>query len=279
MKYSSLILLALAVIFTGCEETIKLDINQAPPRVVIEGLLTNKPGYQAVKVSRTTDFYGSGNSPRVTDAVVTVTDDIGNEYDFVHNPNNDDDSVGIYIPAVPFNGDIGRTYTLHVQTGGTTYEATDKLLPVIAMDSLAFRSNPDEKKDPKTPGKFYEVLMYAHEPQDQTNYYLFKFYRNDSLTYYNDSDVYYSDDKFLAENINGISSPIYYALHDKARVDMFSLSRVGYVFYNDLSSLLTNDGGGMFGPIPITPRTNLSNGAIGFFQVSAVNTGEIMLDK
>jgi hypothetical protein len=147
------------------------------------------------------------------------------------------------------------------------------------MDSLRYRINEDEQDDPKTEGKFYELLMYTKEPQDQVNFYLFKFYRNDSLLTYSDTDIYYSDDKYLAEKIDGVESPIFYAPSDKGRVEMYSLSRVGYVFYNDLSTLLNNDGGGMFGPIPSTPRTNLSNGALGFFQVSAMNSIEIIVEE
>jgi hypothetical protein len=61
-------------------------------------------------------------------------------------------------------------------------------------------------------------------------------------------------------------------------VEVYSLSRVGYVYYNDLFSILNGDGGGMFGPIPAPPRTNLSNGAIGFFQVSAINISSTKIE-
>jgi hypothetical protein len=59
---------------------------------------------------------------------------------------------------------------------------------------------------------------------------------------------------------------------------MFSISRLGYVYFNDLSSLLNNDAGGMFGSVPAAPRTNLTNGALGFFQVSAVDISEIRVE-
>lgn len=274
-----IILFALVVLLTSCEETVRLDLDQTPAKVVIDGLITNQPGRQYIKITKSAPFYSSGKTPRVTSATVTVTDDLGGEYIFTHNPNNHPDSAGIYIPAAPFSGEIGRTYTLHAEVEGAMYEASDKMVSVIPMDSLAYRLDEDEKDDPKTSGKFYEVLMFAKEPQDQTNYYLFKFYRNDSLSYYDDTDIYYSDDRFLGENINGIGSPVFYALNDTARVEMYSISRVAYIFYDDLAGLLTNDGGGMFGSIPAGPRTNLSNGALGFFQVSAMNSAELILKE
>lgn len=268
----------LAILFASCEEPTVLDLKQTPSRIVIEGLLTNRPGYQGVTVSRSSAFYGSGQTPRVENATVVVSDDAGGEFTFVHNPRNHPDSAGIYVPETSFAGSIGRTYTLEVEVDGETYEGSDKLVPVIPIDSLKFRINEDEEEDPKEPGKIYELLLFAREPQDEENYYLFKYYRNDSLTVYNPTDIYYTDDTLLGEKIDGVPSPVFYAPNDKARIEAYSLTRKGYVFYNDLFSNLVNDGGGMFGPIPASPRTNLSNGALGFFQVSAVQEKETYIE-
>ena len=76
-----------------------------------------------------------------------------------------------------------------------------------------------------------------------------------------------------------MASPIYFAIGDTARVEMYSLSRGGYIFYDDLQGLLTNDGGGMFGSIPAGPRNNLTNGALGFFQVSSLKSAELILKE
>ena len=39
--------------------------------------------------------------------------------------------------------------------------------------------------------------------------------------------------------------------------------------------ILINNDGGLFGSPPANVRTNLTNGALGFFQVSAMETREI----
>lgn len=275
MKY--IILIFTALVFWSCEKTVFLDLDQTPSKIVIEGLVTNQPEYQFVKVTRTVDFYESGATPRITDATVLVEDDLGNEFLYTHNPNNHPDSAGYYLPVIPFVGETGRTYYLTVDVNGEQYEASDKLYDVTSIDSLEYRVNIDEEDDPKEDGKFYEVLMYAKEPQETDDYYLFKFFRNDSLVLYNPSDIYFSDDKTLGEEINGIPSPVFYALGDSARVEVYSLSRTGYVFYNDLFNLINNDGG-MFSPPPANSRTNLSNGALGFFQVSSVNISGLRIN-
>jgi hypothetical protein len=264
----------LAVIFWSCDEPAILNVNNAESKLIIEAQVTNKDGYQYVKLSRSNSFYSTGNSPRVTNAVVKVKDDQGLEVIFVHHA----DSAGYYFPQTPFTGSIGRTYTLSVDVDGERYEGEDEMFSVTTIDSLSYRINNDEKKDPKDPGKYYEVLLFTKEPQNTVDYYLFKFYRNDSLKVYTDTDIYYSDDKTLAEAIDGITSPIYYAPGDVYKVEAYSLTRKGYVFYNDLQSLITGDGG-LFNQPPSNSRTNLTNGALGFFQVSAVNEKEITIGE
>lgn len=277
MRYLA-ITIFLAIIIVSCDEPVTLDLKQTQPKIVIEAQVTNQPGYQGVKVTRSAGFYESGKTPRITDAIVNVEDDLGQVFPFVHNPNGHADSIGIYIPQNSFVGETGRTYTLHVDVNGEIFTGQDKLLSVIPVDSLKYQINDDQEVDPEVEGRIYEVLLFAREPQDQENFYLFKFYRNDSLIYFNDTDIYFTDDEFLAEKIDGVPSPIFYGKNDLAKVEVLSLSRIGYLYYSDLWTVLNNDGGGMFGPIPSSPRTNLTNGALGFFQVSAISRSEVKVE-
>ncbi|HOY49689.1 MAG TPA: DUF4249 domain-containing protein [Chryseolinea sp.] len=277
MKNILLIIVSIALL-TACEKTIDLDLEQSESKIVIEGLVTNHTGYQYVRVTRTAGFYDDGATPRVTNANVSVKDDTGNEFLFIHNPGNEEDSAGYYLPDVSFNGEIGRTYTLTVEVDGEIYTAQDKLFATSGIDSLGYQINPDEEEDPKEDTKFYEALLYMTEPQDEENYYLFKFFRNDSLKVYNDNDIYFADDKILGETIEGLGSPVYYALNDTARIEMYSISRAGYIYYLDLQSLMNNDGG-LFSQPPSNSRNNLSNGALGFFQASAVDVKTILIEE
>jgi hypothetical protein len=277
MKNIFLILIA-TILFYSCEEPVHLDVSQGETRVVIEGQVTNVAGYQYVKVSQSGGFYDTGKPTRITDADVVIKDDSGNEYPFVHNPGKLADSVGYYLPVTPFTGEVGRTYFLQVIVNEQVYEAKDKLYAVTNIDSLAYRIDDDEKEDPKDYQKFYEVLIYAKEPQDTKDYYMFKFFRNDSLKVYNDTEIYFSDDETIGENIDGISTPIYFAPGDMARCEIYSLSREAFVFYSDLQSLLNSDGG-LFSQPPSNSRNNLTNGALGFFQASSVHAKEIEIKE
>ncbi len=81
----------------------------------------------------------------------------------------------------------------------------------------------------------------------------------------------------MAGEINGLEAPFEYFLGDTARVSIYSLTRQSYLFYFDLVNVLQNDGG-MFSPPAANPRTNLSNGALGLFQVSAIVSGETIIE-
>lgn len=275
MKNILIIILTLFVL-TSCEKTVELDLQDSTPKIVIEGLVTDRAGHQYVKVSRSAGFYSTGKTPRVSDATVVIVDDQENTFSFIHNPNGHADSVGYYLPETPFMGEIGRTYTLTVVVDGQTYEGTDTMFRLTPIDKLDYRINEEEQEDPEDDGRFYELLLFVKEPQDTKDYYLFKSFRNGVLEYESDTDVYYADDELIGENIDGISLPLFYAVDDVAKIEVQSLSRQAFIFYRDLSKLLNNDGG-MFGTPPANPRTNLSNDAVGFFQVSAIQSAELVI--
>jgi len=263
-------------VLTGCDEAIQLDLKQTPPRVVIEGQVTDIKGLQYVRVSHSQDFYLSGGTQRISNATVTITDNTGESIQLVHNPNGNEDSVGYYLPSKGYVGVIDRIYTLNVELDGTTYTASDTLHPVTTIDSLGYQTNRFRVRDDPSDGKIWELLMYAKEPQGTDDNYLFKFYRNDSLIYTDDTDVYVFNDYGIGERIDGVSSPVYYAPGDTARVEMYSISHDGYLFYSDLSTIMNSDGG-MFSPPPANPRSNISGGALGFFQVSSMTSAETTL--
>lgn len=274
----TLALLILISLFS-CEETIQLGINQSSSTLVIEGLITNMPGKQYIKISRTAGFYGGGATEKITTAIVKVTDDNGKEILFHHNPLTDSKKKGYYFDTENFVGEIGREYSLLVIADGKTYEAQDKLMPITNIDSLSSRINEHEQSNPKITGQFYEVLAYMKEPQETKDYYLFRYYRNNNFHSYNlSSDIYFSDDVGVGENIDGLASPVYFKEGDTARLELHSLSRTAYLFYNDLSNLLNNDGGMISSP-PANPRSNLTNGALGFFRASAVSSATLTVSK
>lgn len=278
-------LLALsALLVTACDEEYIMDDLQTETSVTIEGLVTNQPGRQFVKVSRSNDFYASGQTPRITDATVQVSDNAGNTYTYVHNPRGHADSVGYYKPAVPFIGQVGRTYNLTVQADGETYTSSDEMFHINPIDELEFAVDEDQVDEPTDedfPNRIYEVLMSVEEPQETRDYYLFRTYRNGeriwSESSEDDPEIYVTDDVLVGGEIKDIAIPGYFENGEVAGAEIYSLSRPVFIYYRDLSKILANDGG-MFDPPPANPRSNISNNALGLFQASAISYREVRIE-
>ena len=264
-----------AVIFMACEETIIIETGDLDERVVIEGLVTDQENHY-VKLTRTRSFYSTGPAEAIENAIVSVSDDIGNTYQFVHNPSRNLTENGFYYPVNSFKGQVGAIYALDVQVDGEQYSAQEELLPVTTIDSLTVIINLEELEDPDEEGRFFNVLFYASEPQDRKDQYLFKFYRDGEIVRDFPTDIYFTDDALLGERIDDLEIAGFYAEGDLVTVEMYSLTQEAYVFYSDLFNLLNNDGG-LFSPPPANPRTNLSNGAIGYFQVSSLDSEDKLI--
>jgi len=84
MKYVILFIL-MTVLIAGCVEDFDLKLNNSEPRLVVEGLITNKPGPYYVRLikSKTNNITSSEGSrdenvDPVTDAQVVIQDDLNN---------------------------------------------------------------------------------------------------------------------------------------------------------------------------------------------------------
>ena len=265
----------LSVILLGCEEPYTIEQQQVDTSVVIEGLVTDEIKQHLIKISTTADFYAVGTTPTVSNAEVQVEDNEGNLFQY----NEDPDRPGHYL-SERFSGVEGRNYRLTVTIQDQQYVAEETLYRVTSIDSLSYFLDEDEREylqdNDDNSERYYQVQFYTKEPPETEDYYLFKFYRDDALINGNGEDVYYSDDEFLQENIEGVSFNEWYRLGEVARMEMYSITREAYLFYSDVDLTLNNDGG-LFSPLPTNPRTNLSNGAMGYFQVSAMVTDTITI--
>ncbi len=258
-------------VFFSCEQTIKLDLDQTTAQLVIEGLVTDHPPYNYVKLSKTAQFYDTGATPKISGAIVLIKDMNGATHSFTET------EPGVYKPSENFAGTPGHTYELTVTVGGKTYTASQKMLKVPPMDSLTHQQVTDIGEEYEKEGRTYEMYLFMREPANEENYYLFKFYRNDEILDFDGQDVYAFDDTALSENIDGISTPEYYALGDTGKVELFSIDRKAFRYFTDLSNTLNNDGG-LFSGIPANAISNLEGGAIGYFQVSAVDIKELIIE-
>lgn len=269
-KYSFLYICSLIFLSLACEKTISLDPGQTPELYVVEGLITNVSNKHQIKITKSQGFNDSGVSPGVSGAEVVVVDDQGLVVEF------SEAQPGVYRAKEAFAGEIGRTYTLTIKHQNQLFTASERMNTMGTVDTLLAQIDPEEQADPEDEGRFYDVLVFMQEPQETENFYLAKFFRNGQLENYDGDDVYVFDDVAIGEELSALPGPIYYAEGDVARTELYSLSRKAFRFYSDLYANITNDGG-MFSSQPANVSTNLEGGAIGYFQVSALDVDEVII--
>jgi hypothetical protein len=269
----SIVLMLFSAAF-ACEEVIEIDITQAPPQIVIDGLLTNEDTVHRVRISRTGNFQGN-TGEIVSDATVEVRDNFGNIFNYTHNPEGVDSLDGYYFSDQKFAGQVFGVYELNVNIDNDMYTASDTLRPITTIDSLSIEINPFAENDPDNDGEIYQVLLYAAEPQETDDFYYFKFYRDSAIV--SGNNVFVFDDKLLGSSLDGLPSPVLYKEGEFASVEIYSLTREQFVYFTDLGNILNSDGG-FFSPPPANPRSNISGGALGLFQVSGITRGSILIE-
>ena len=256
----------------ACEKTILLDPGQTPEVYVVEGLITNANLKHQIKITKSQGFNDGGVSPGVSNAEVVVVDDKGWSMEFLEL------QPGTYRAKEAFAGKIGHSYTLTIKHDDQVFAASETMNTMGTIDTLLTQIDLEEQAEPEEEGRFYDILVFMKEPQETENFYLVKFFRNGQVENFEGEDVYVFDDVIIGEELNALPGPVYYAEGDVARMELYSLSRKAFRFYSDLNANINNDGG-MFSSQPANVSTNLEGGAIGYFQVSALDVDEVTIKQ
>lgn len=265
--------LLIALFFlAACREVVEIELPNEDPRLIIEAELNDTPGPHSVRLSLTADYFSEGPLPPVTDALVMISDNTGQQDTL------EQTESGLY-QTQNLEGIIGRTYTLRIQWNGNTYESSSPLLEEAVIDSLSYQyfpANPIFEEG-------YYIFFFGRVPPGRTNYFRFKVYENDSL--YNDrSDLLIQNDEFLPDTIENIRFTYPFNLGDTVKIEMYTLNKEMFQYYQELVTLLYNDGG-LFSPPPQNPVSNIRNLSepdqppLGYFQVASITSGTIVIEE
>jgi hypothetical protein len=269
MKYLklSILLTALLALLTSCEEIIQIDLNESDPKIVIEGVITDQPGPYFVKITQTTDYYNPGTIPTISGAEVRISDNAGNEELLT------EAESGIY-QTQSLQGIPDRTYTLNVTYNGKSYHAESTMPVALTIDSLY------STKDNMGPrGEVHSIGCFFKDRPGVEDYGRFKLYSNGEAIpnyfLYNGrlSDGNVIDYKRFRQ-IEDLTSG------DTVKVELFSIDRSVYEYYNTISDVLASDPRGMGSTeVPGNPITNLSGDALGYFGAFTVRSDSIVITE
>ena len=259
----------ISVTLNSCQKVISVDLNNANPHIVIEGVVSDQPGPYTVKISMTGDYFTpSLYFPPVTGAQVVITDDKGQRDSLKET------APGTYL-STSLVGIEGRTYAMSVMNQGTTYNASSYMPTKVLIDSLyavARTGSSSEPgfyiyitfKDPTEIGNYYRLNLTtsAPIPEDSIDGRRYRLY-TDKLTNGNE----------MSERIRTTGN-----VHsgDTITVELISLDYASYEYFYTLNDVLISDRSPT-SLSPANPNTNLSNGSLGYFSAFAMDTKKIVL--
>ncbi|HEX7493518.1 MAG TPA: DUF4249 domain-containing protein, partial [Bacteroidales bacterium] len=260
-----LLLLLIIFIFPGCQKVINVDLNEAAPRIVIEGVINDRRGPYTVLISKSGSYFNQPVLPLVTGAQVIITDNSGT-IDTLREIDS-----GIYITS-KIRGIPGKTYTLKVISENQEFEGSSTMFSHVNIDSLTlvkgepqrFNIGGNQNENP------LEIHCFFRDPLEK-NFYRIKVFRNDSI---NTQNYRLFDDQYTNGQITELRVT-HATAGDKYRIELYSLDSKTYGYYRTLEDLIfTNP---FFGSTPANPDNNLSNGALGYFGAFAVSSKTITI--
>lgn len=243
--------------FSSCEKVIDVDLNDADQKVVIEGTILRGDTVQRVRITKTQNFDESTPAPTVDNAIVTVTDNLGNTGTFV--------SVGNgWYELTSYPGVEGRTYSLNAVVDGIAYSGSSTMPNFQPLDSLYVEFYPfgADTLISLVPAHFDEAGI--------SNFYQFHIYTN----HQKDKGIYIQDDQFTDGNLT--VQPLFVSeleIDDTVRVDLFCIDKPVYTYFNQLSVNSSNSA------TPANPVSNLSGGCLGYFSARTFDSRTIVVGQ
>ncbi len=258
--------LLLLLALTACEDVIEIDLDNIEPKIVIEAVITDQTVQQTIKLTKTGDYFDPGIYPAVSYANVIISDNMGNLESLLEvNP-------GIY-QTTNLQGATGNIYELSVEVDDIEYTAISEMPVKVNIDTLS--SDFFEATHHFDEG--YMVKCHFTDPAGISNYYRFKIYEN-GVVLNSNSDFIISDDKIF--DGNPVQMPLSiksFQINDTVTVELLSLNKDTYDYYNTLIESRSGPGGIISGSTPANPVSNISNGAMGYFGVYTISSKTIII--
>ena len=246
-----------AAVFS-CKKVIEIKVKDSDTKYVIEGIVTNEAGSCKVMISKTNPFYADHNFPIVSNAVVTISDNI-TQYTLTET------SPGIY-QNTSLTGVQGHTYRLSVAVDNQSFFASCTMPQPVVLDTLYISSGPF--------GQFNFATVSFNDPPGINNGYRFVQYLNGRK----DPRIFWENDEFtdgekvtlqLDTGIDKKDDPRNIKSGDEVIIEMQTLDESIYKYWY---SLRTGGGDGSGNTAaPANPLTNISGGALGYFSAHTIS--------
>lgn len=277
----------------SCIDEHQVHLPSESPRIVIDGLISNRQGESYVNIgwssavnSSCIDLFGhyvrcepgTFSGPYKVNGLVRIIENNGART--LELPFRMNDKEGMILVKPDITGIPGYKYDLEVEVDydgvKEYYSASSEMLPTPRITDITYEVR---KGDVGKSDDFVPLISFT-DPGEE-NFYLFQLCRTDlSRAYCENSRAWnYSiiADTFLPSVVqrlsidDGASIAKYAEFYPDPEVDagaqvkMYSVNQLTYEFYRSLINQFTNDGGA-YSPTPAMPKGNISEDGIGLFR-------------
>jgi hypothetical protein len=295
------LLFILLLVINGCIEQFVPETSDDKDLLVVEGLITDQPGQDTIKLSRSLPLGAKSSAKPLSGCSVTISDDIGNLF------SSTEMAAGTYIINSPFQGVVGRSYTLHIQTNESfhnlSFESSPVLMkPVPPIDSVYYEKvvlSQSSEGDPLEEGCL--VYLNTHDLESKCKFFRWEFVETWEfklpyevpnkvcwITKNSDKINIKSTTTFTEDRIERL--PVNYITNSTDRlnieysilVNQYSLNQDEYNYWEKLKNT-SEKVGSLY---DITPSSTTSNvrciekpaeNVLGYFSVSAVKSKRIFI--
>jgi hypothetical protein len=251
-------------LLVSCEDIIKIDLDSMESKMVIEGVIRDISDHCIVNISKTVDYFKPGVYPKVSDAIVSITDDDGKITIF--NETRPGEYTSENLDAVP-----GHEYRLDVWAQGAKYSAETTMPRRVEIESLSCIVPPPILDL----GEGLMVYCQVVDPPEEQNQYRMKAYNISDTTKASESMVLFNDDFNNGNKMRMDWEQGAFLTGDTVIVEIQTLDRSSYDFYRTMFSITGN--GFFSASSPANPLTNLSNGALGYFGTCTVSCDTLVI--
>ncbi|HEX8517208.1 MAG TPA: DUF4249 domain-containing protein [Bacteroidia bacterium] len=248
----SILFVPLLAALTSCEKVIDIDLNSASPKIVIEGGL-NDSGPCHIRITKTKNFSENNDFEGISNAFVTITDNMGNRDTLLHTGN------GVYEKAL--TGTPGRTYSLNVNVEGEIFTSVSEMPQPVNIDSLYtinFTGFNDTIKI---------ITADYFDPAGVKNWYRFLLTVNkgakENIIINNDE---FSDGRPSQQSIFYRADGEGLKTGDSVMVEMQCIDKSVYHYFFTLEQTISQSAAA-----PTNPVSNIKGGALGYFSAHTHN--------
>jgi hypothetical protein len=266
------IFISTAILFSiwSCEEVIDIDLNYADPAFVVEAVIC-KDSVCSVHLTKTASYFSSEEPEFIDDASITIGNGTTEE-DLIYTGNG-------YYTGTTIIGTEGTTYEIEILHDGVFYNGTSSMPGGAEIISVNYSKstevtilNPDGEL-------VFTILCRFYDDPETKNYYMISFVSEGDLIeerYFMLTEDGANGGSFdITGNMISFYESIFYQ-GGEVEIRLFTIDESTYFYFTQLDDILFWKRR-YIPPIPYNPKSNISNGALGYFAAWAYDSRKIFL--